>query len=478
MIEEKFRVQGQQLEIQQHLSFEPEAKQIRYRIETYIFSPVSLQINGENYKASDCLRFFKNFIRLRPPSIDLEHFANGLVVSERLLEAISEMERLPVDLARERFLQVNKLFALTFKRSLRLKTHNLYDELELQEAEVRHYVDLIRKALDVFRSQSDRLRSIGKKIGSDCDIFCDEFISVITLHYLQKLIVRMQRESSKNVLLSLWQSENNYRSKYHGESFSEQSSKEQQLYRWRLLTKYVSSCLFLNIKPHVGPTILVHSLYGFAAAVSMIFATVIAFAWQGQYGALSANLFVALVIGYIFKDRIKDLLKEQLSKRFKKWIPDRRLEIMRDERFHVGDCKESFEFFEVRRLPEAVRQLRQKAQSVKGIYDWRFESILLYKKELAIKTDPVLFQDTRYGLMDTTWFNLTPFLNFIDTDEADLPIADDVSMHVSRADKIYHLYFVRRLFTLSTDQRENVRDEIIRVVLTNKGIKAMKTLNV
>lgn len=76
----------------------------------------------------------------------------------------------------------------------------------------------------------------------------------------------------------------------------------------------------------------------------MIFATVIAFAWQGQYGALSANLFIALVIGYIFKDRIKDLLKEQLSKRFKKWIPDRRLEILRDERYHVGDCKESFEF--------------------------------------------------------------------------------------------------------------------------------------
>ena len=55
MIEEKLKVQGQQLEIQQHLSFETGAKQIRYRIETYIFSPVSLQINGENYKATDCL---------------------------------------------------------------------------------------------------------------------------------------------------------------------------------------------------------------------------------------------------------------------------------------------------------------------------------------------------------------------------------------------------------------------------------------
>lgn len=478
MIEEKLKVQGQQLEIQQHLSFEPGAKQIRYRIETYIFSPVSLQINGENYKATDCLRFFKNFIRLRPPSIDLEHFANGSVVSDHLSEALTELEKLPTELALERFLQVNKLFALTYKRSLRLKTHNLYDELDLQDSEARHYVELIQKALDVYRLQAKRLREIGKTIGSECDVFCDEFMSVITLYYLQKMIVRIQRESSKNILLSLWESENRYRKEHHQESFSEQSSQEQQLYRWRLLTKYVSSCLFLNIKPHVGPTFLVHSLYGFAAAVSMIFATVIAFAWQGQYGALSANLFIALVIGYIFKDRIKDLLKEQLSKRFKKWIPDRRLEILRDERYHVGDCKESFEFFDVRRLPEPVRRLRQRAQSVKGIYDWRFESILLYKKELTVKTDPALFRDTRYGLMDTTWFNLMPFLNFIDTDEADLPVADDSSMHISQADKIYHLYFVRRLFTLTADKRESVKDEIIRVVLTNKGINSMKTLDI
>lgn len=135
MIEEKLKVQGQQLEIQQHLSFEPGAKQIRYRIETYIFSPVSLQINGENYKATDCLRFFKNFIRLRPPSIDLEHFANGSVASNHLSEALTELEKLPTELALERFLQVNKLFALTYKRSLRLKTHNLYDELDLQDSE-------------------------------------------------------------------------------------------------------------------------------------------------------------------------------------------------------------------------------------------------------------------------------------------------------------------------------------------------------
>lgn len=56
--------------------------------------------------------------------------------------------------------------------------------------------------MNVYRLQAGQLRVIGKKIGSECDVFCDEFMSVITLYYLQKMIVRIQRESSKNILLS------------------------------------------------------------------------------------------------------------------------------------------------------------------------------------------------------------------------------------------------------------------------------------
>ena len=479
MIEEKLKVQDQQIEISQHLSFEPRAKQIRYRIETYIFSPVSLQINGENYKASDCLHFFKNFIRLRPPSIDLEEFGNGEKVSRWCTRQLERIENLQTGERADEFAQFTKLFALTYKRSLRIKAHSYFDDSDLSEEEAGHFVELIRKALAIYRDQGDCLREIAQQTGQDCDRFCDEFMSITTLRYLQKLILRVQRNSSKELLIHFWEKENEYRCLNYPESVaSESSDKDQILYRWRLLTKYVSSCLFLTIKPHKGPGLLVHTLYGLAAAVSMIFATIIAFAWQGQYGALSANLFVALVIGYIFKDRIKEMLKEHLARWFRKWIPDRRQAILRDERYRVGDCKESFEFFDVRRLPESIQRLRQKAQSVKGIYDWRFESILLYKKELTVRTDPSLFKDTRYGLMDITWLNLRPFLEFVDGVGEPLPVADSPEMQFSEAEKIYHLYLVRRLYTMDSNKQESYKDEVIRVVLTGNGVAKMQPLNV
>ena len=76
----------------------------------------------------------------------------------------------------------------------------------------------------------------------------------------------------------------------------------------------------------------------------MIFATFVAFFWQGRYGALSNNLFLALVVAYIFKDRIKEIGRERLLSLFREWIPDRRLLIYRGEHLEVGSCHESFRF--------------------------------------------------------------------------------------------------------------------------------------
>ncbi len=37
-----------------------------------------------------------------------------------------------------------------------------------------------------------------------------------------------------------------------------------------------------------------------------------------------------MVIGYIFKDRLKEIGREQLYRVFQKWIPDRQLRIYRE----------------------------------------------------------------------------------------------------------------------------------------------------
>lgn len=481
MIDEKVKKAApgaKQFEVRQEIFFEPKQKHVRYRIETYMFSPVSLQINQENYKPADCLHLFKNYIRLRAPSIPLEELNEESDVSKRIDQAFEYYASPYADDEGQFFISATKLYALTFKRSIRVKVRNLMQQKEVSADDITSFSYSLHQALDVYRSRMKKFRAVGEKLNSESDMFCDEFMSTSTLYYLQKLYAAVEDESVKAFIKSIWNQEYVYREKHHPESTRRgELGPERTLYRWRILSRYVGSYLFLNIKPRSGSSMVLHSLYGVAAAVSMIFATLIAFIWQEKYGSLSSNLFLAMVIGYIFKDRIKDLLKENLAKRFRKWIPDRRLQILRDDKYHVGDCRESYSFFKEKDLPQSIRALRQQAQSVKGVYDWRFENILLYKKEMSIRTDASLFSDARYALLDTTWFNISPFLTFVDASQDDLPVASPEDLTVRQAEKIYHLYFVRRLQGVRDRGEETIKEEVIRVVINHEGIKRIQLLD-
>ena len=87
------------------------------------------------------------------------------------------------------------------------------------------------------------------------------------------------------------------------------------LYRWSILRKYISRYLFLEVRRRKGHPLLLHSVYAISAAIAMILPLSSLF-WQGRYGALSNNLFLALVIAYIFKDRIKEIGRERLLSLF------------------------------------------------------------------------------------------------------------------------------------------------------------------
>ncbi len=80
-----------------------------------------------------------------------------------------------------------------------------------------------------------------------------------------------------------------------------------------VLKKYISSFLFLDTNWKPEGKILEQLLIGFAAGLSMVFATLIAFYAQEKYGNLTLPFFSFLVVGYIFKDRIKELTSKGIK---------------------------------------------------------------------------------------------------------------------------------------------------------------------
>ena len=93
------------------------------------------------------------------------------------------------------------------------------------------------------------------------------------------------------------------------------------------MKKYVSSILHLSTDAQREGTGVEQFLMAIAAGISMIFATIVAFYFQRIYGNFTFPVFVALVIGYMFKDRIKEAGRALFSDKLHNFIYDRRINI-------------------------------------------------------------------------------------------------------------------------------------------------------
>ena len=89
------------------------------------------------------------------------------------------------------------------------------------------------------------------------------------------------------------------------------------LYRASVLKKYAASVLFLQVDVKPDGQSWTHLAQSIAAGIAMIFATGIAFLFQARYGNFTFPLFIALVLGYMFKDRIKEIGRDLFSQRLR-----------------------------------------------------------------------------------------------------------------------------------------------------------------
>lgn len=472
MIKESLKIHSScQFEVKQHVYFDKNMKSMEYEVETFFFLPTALQINQYSYSASEFQRSIKNYVRLTPPTYKFHSIyeEEGLVdVLHQQLEDIYKQEIICI----ADYENLLKIFSLTLKRTLRLSAKSiLKNPTKRDEEHIQEFLDSTKKSLEKYRSLAQICQKIQLKVVSQAYEYCDEYLSWVTTFYLRK-IFKDKDLPLRNEISQLWYEEILYRKEHYPQSVkSSENSTEELSYRWNVIKKYVNHYLFLDIRHKKGNPILLHSLYGIAAALSMIFATMVAFMWQGKYGALSINLFYALVLGYILKDRIKEIGREQLYRLFRKWIPDRRLLIYREGiRKHIGVCKESFRFLEKSQLPEDVYNIREKSHAITLVNGVQIENVLAYKKEVILYHPPSLFERNRYPFADITRFNIIDFLRYADNSLEELPFIEEDETPVV-GEKIYHIYVVRRYKIY-----DETANELVRLGINQQGIKHLEVL--
>ena len=218
-------------------------------------------------------------------------------------------------------------------------------------------------------------------------------------------------------------------------------------------------------------------LMAVAAGISMIFATVIAFYFQSIYGNFTFPVFVALVIGYMFKDRIKESGRALLSNKLKNFIFDRRINIKTlDRKYKLAVLREKITFLSENNLPQAVLTARHKDPFADLDNEGMGETIICHTKDIVLDASlfPKAFKGLPKvnGLNDIIRYNIQPYLRKMADPVEEQLLLEDGELKKVHTHKVYHINVVSRYKSISPGVE--ILYKRMRLVLTRKGIKRIE----
>ena len=455
-----------------------------YIISTWFFIPYSLDINRYTYKKDQFYSDLKTNIRLTTPVYLLREIAEGENSPFYLLkDSFQKLANTPIRKNRETYEYNIKMFHSILKSSFRNEINHIIknvvddDRQFLISSYLKHTVSILKKYRKLRRIVN--VPTINAELMSYY-LLSDEFMSNLieqnTYFLLRKLEKRFPDDFKKNklALLDLIKKEISYKEE-KGYPIAKEDSKDNNgevIFRRGVLKKYIESQLFLESRKRKDGVFIEQILYSIAAGLSMIFATGIAFSFQHKFGNFTTPLFIALVISYMLKDRIKELTRYYLGGKLKKRLFDHKNTIQVKNSKKIGWCKESFDFLSEDIVPKKVLKIRNRSQIMQVENRGANEKIILYRKLIRLNRKKLNKAFTQYeitGINDIIRFNISRFIKNMDNSKVPVYILKGDDFEHIMGDKLYYLNLIMKF------QYEEQSDySRYRIVFNRNGIKKVE----
>lgn len=416
---------------------------------TWLFIPNSLDINRNKYTKDNFYRDIKSGARLITPSYSLHNLAHD----EDLLPCKLLRESIENDEEYGNKLHAIRMYCSIAKSSIRDAFKSIRDTKEDEDwkTPALAFIADTPIILTRYRQLRDRFFESSESSMQSAFRYGDEFLSNILEQYGYRLreYIRLAHPDSytemEGMLKELLVPEKNYK-KVRGYLCVQHDSADHNsrfVYHASLLKKFAESDLFLHANKSQSTFLVEQILYSAAAGVAMIFATVASFFFQQKYGNFTFPFLIALVVSYMFKDRIKDWLRMFFAKRLSSKVFDTK-SVFHINKQKIGWSKDSFDFIDSAKVPEEVLKVRSRTtllQMVSG-HD---EKVILYRKKVQLhrkqlaKVSPFPLN----GINDNIRFNITEYLRKMDN--PDIPLLgswEDNDYAVITGGKVYYLNFV------------------------------------
>ena len=407
-----------------------------FSLNTWIFVPNSLDINSRTYKREDFYKDIRTNIRLITPVFLLREIVSGNAVPLNNLK--TAMEQLSIDPTRTNVAEYEyqiKMFAVIFKSSLSNHLAYIFDSVqsgkkELVEEILINVQDILHKYKEL--SHIIKTPTVSQEI-FNYYLFGYEFMSNVTEKELGKAIAKMKKKSPelyaslKSPILDILEREKQYKiaNNFAVADTDSHNQNSDFIFRLGALKKYIEGDLFLNAKKKRDGVLAEQVYYSIAAGLAMIFATSIAFAFQNKFGNFTIPLFVALVVSYMLKDRIKELMRYYFAYKKSSKYYDNKTDISIKDK-EIGFSKESFDFVSETKVPISVMKVRNRIPLIEADNRFSKEKIILFRKFVNIDRD-ALSQNANYnvdGIVEIIRLNMLSFMRKTDNPEFMLHVPD------------------------------------------------------
>ncbi|HRJ44019.1 MAG TPA: hypothetical protein PL105_19170 [Caldilineaceae bacterium] len=485
-----------QVELRHSYRLQPDRKS-QYRITTYIFLPQSLGVDGSVYSPQEFYRRVQNYVRLRTPAFTLQALCReSRSPLLQLRQTLAEPDWADKPLQRERIITSLKFLRaiLNSRLNRRLRRMNpatarqVVDREEHVRDEAQRFIDDVSPVVAYFRAIAGPLHSpdAEQTVAQDYRL-TDESISLLleesylsAYSLVEQFVTGEERSRLHAALSRLVEQENEYRA---GQGYRVRllpnSDNEEYLFRSSALKKFTSNVLYLAASVQTEGRTLEQLLFAAAAGISMIFATVIAFYFQARFGTFTLPVFTALVVGYMFKDRIKEVGRLLSVRLLRNVLYDRRIILQTsDHRHDLGFLREKVGFVPKEELPDAVRKLRRVGLDTGLDGDGQQESVIDYTKTVTLfsqKFDRISPGGPALtGVSDILRLDIRPFLHKMADPVQRKPLLREGRVQMVRCRKVYHVHLIS---VIRDGNGSAPRYTASQLTLNRKGIVRVRRLS-
>lgn len=453
-----------------------------FAMNLWMFIPNSLDINRFTYDKSHFYRDLKSNIRQITPVQKLNELCVGKKSALGLLiRALDNYEAHMSETMKHEFEYHLKMFQSILKSALREEVthiantdkHQIADSVELFTQHIREITTQYRMLKE--RIEQHRLPHILMEYFR----FGDEFMSNAIEYQMFRLMGLLRSknevafETSKPQLIEIIRYENTYRQQmdYLVTEKSSESDNHDLVNRLSLLKKYIGGHLYLNLDKRRDGILVEQLLFSLAAGLSMVFATAIAFSFQQRFGSFTMPLFVALVISYMLKDRIKEMARYYFAHKMGTRYFDHKA-TMHISTNEIGWVKESMHFVAESKIPDKVLKTRDRTTLIEAHNRANSEKILLYRLRMQLDRKK-LNHNPKFkteGVNAIIRFNFSEFIRNMDNPEFNLFVPDaQTGFEIIEGEKLYYINLV--IEKQHQNQCEAIR---YRIAINRNGIRRIR----